>query len=364
MYIFINSLFIVLNIIFIYYKQNKLLKEILFIIILYILVILSGLRYGYVDYFSYINIYNLTPEISDFFNTELLGNIHSEYGYLFINSIFKTLNLNYTFLFVFISTLTLSLSIGSIKKYSPYFMLSILLYFAHHFVHRDMILIRTGLASAIILFSYRYIISKKYKTFILCILLASLIHKGALMVFLAFLMYLIGFKRKILFIILIISIFIAYYGGIANILMGYLKSIGYLPDSIDVYYTYKSQEYNKPLGLFNPTTIKGIFLIIFSMYYYSTLDYMHKYFKFIFYSYYSSVIWLLIFSDFSIFAGRIATFLSLGEVILFPITILVFSKDSRLLPYVLIMLLAILTFYLNIQGSAGTLEHLIFGHLV
>lgn len=83
-------------------------------------------------------------------------------------------------MFVIYAFLAVPLKVCAIKRLSPYWYLSILLWFTHLFVIQEMTQIRVAVASGIFLFSLPYLADGKKLKFALCLVMAILFHYSAL----------------------------------------------------------------------------------------------------------------------------------------------------------------------------------------
>ena len=83
-------------------------------------------------------------------------------------------------LFVIYAFLAVPLKIYAIKRLSPYWYLSILLWFTHLFIIQEMTQIRVAVASGIFLFALPYLGDGKKLKFTLCMVAAILFHYSAL----------------------------------------------------------------------------------------------------------------------------------------------------------------------------------------
>lgn len=83
-------------------------------------------------------------------------------------------------LFAIYAFLAVPLKIYAIKRLSPYWYLSILLWFTHLFIIQEMTQIRVAVASGIFLFALPYLGDGKKLKFTLCLVVAILFHYSAL----------------------------------------------------------------------------------------------------------------------------------------------------------------------------------------
>ena len=83
-------------------------------------------------------------------------------------------------LFATYAFLAIPLKVYSLKRISPYWYLSILVWFTHLFIIQEMTQIRVAVASAIFLFSLPYIAEKRRLIAAVCLIMAVLFHYSAL----------------------------------------------------------------------------------------------------------------------------------------------------------------------------------------
>ncbi|RKF44749.1 hypothetical protein BCY92_17065 [Bacillus wiedmannii] len=154
-------------------KKFKLLWYFHFIVICIFLIFFAGLRYNIgIDYVSHERIYeNIQSGLLENFS-----NTNQEKGYFILNKIFNDFNV----MLFFIALVTLTIKFKVIKDNSIYIFLTLYLYYCLFFIRYDMGLVTQGIAAAIIMYSYNYIIEKKQVKFILSVLIASLFHISAI----------------------------------------------------------------------------------------------------------------------------------------------------------------------------------------
>ena len=122
--------------------------------------------------------------------------------------------------------------------------------------------------------------------------------------------------------------------------------IGHKIEYYNNYYNWEKYSYN--IGFLNPVTIKQGFmgLLLFKYRKIITKKVNPKFFKPAIYLYFISIIWLIIFRDFSIMGARGATFFSFTEFIILPSLVLCFK--SRFIVCIFIFVYCLLVLNLNI----------------
>ncbi|MGA2914921.1 MAG: EpsG family protein [Sedimentisphaerales bacterium] len=295
---------------------------------------------------SYISVFLEVPDVL----TWLGGHFKYSYNilqmepfYILLCSVIKLFTYNYIWLFLIMAAIAVLVNAYNYFKYSPYVILTLILYFSHPFLYKEMGSIRTGLASAILLFSIGFIYRKKLLQFSAVTAAASLFHFAAFPFFLSYFVNLFDFKKKTLYIILAIAFLIGLI-GISSWMIQYLPPTGEISQKILAYY--EAEQYSASLGVFDITNIKLLFFSILLIYFKDTLQSRYPFFKVMLYIYLTGTVWRIAFNDFGIFAARIATFFIIVEVILLPMLVTVIR--TRFIAYLSLVIYAFIALYLNL----------------
>ena len=252
-----------------FYKINKVTIMWLFVIILGLMAGLRGSDVG-ADYIEYVSIFNAVSTIEEILDYKInYSEVHGEPLYLLINSIIKIFTPNPVYLFLFISFLAVSINLYHYKKYSPYFVLSICIYFSHIYLYKDMTQIRTGVAAAILLFSIPYIYYHKFFKFSFVVILASMFHYGAFIMYLVYMFYKLKFTKQRVYFVLFISLFIGHFISWVHVFLDMLYNIHLLPQAVK---DYVGWTYDYQLSILNPITMKQVLVIVLLTMYYNILN--------------------------------------------------------------------------------------------
>lgn len=247
------NLFIFLIIVFFLYlmsivgKKNDIRLKILFILISGVLIIYAGFRpvLSNDDNLAYVDYYEKIPNLKYFFDYD---NEVFEKGYMFINMFLKTLNLDYRCLFLFIAMISVSLMMYSIYNYTQNIYTALFIYFSNIFIINELITIRTGIASAILFYSLKYL-KKNQKKYLLLVLFSCLFHRTAILGLIPLVMIKLKlFKKKRYIIILILLAFILGRMNIINFIYFSFKNL--LPQKISFYfehYQYTKSSYRRAI---------------------------------------------------------------------------------------------------------------------
>jgi hypothetical protein len=333
--------FLVLITLFDFFKTPIILKKITFGIICVILSLFAGFRYGDRDFLNYVKFFQEVNIIFEFNGNEIP---YVEKGYLFLNSIIKTLGFDYRVLFVFVSFISCILFFIFVKDFKYRFS-ALLIYFSHTFLLRDMMQIRAGIAANILLFSVKYIEKDNFIKFILIVIIAGLFHSGAFIFLFLWPIYKI-LKNNIKNLKYIV--FVGYILGIIlsrNILTFIFQKIGI--QGILNYMT-ENNPYFETLGLMNPVLLKNTIVFIFLYKNIERFESKLKYTRIYLTAMALSIFWLATFNNFSIFAARIASFLSYFEILLIPMFYMIYRQYKFFILFTIILFCFVL-FYPKIE---------------
>lgn len=168
------------------------------------IVLVAGLRDGGgVDYWSYVRIFETLGD--DYYTSVKL-----ERGFYFLNFFAAKFGLSYHFVIFITFALTMLFLFVTIRRYSPYPSLSLIIVFGSEFIFYAQNLIRQGLAASICFYSVRFIIEKRPFLFLLGISTASLFHMTALMFIPFYILAHMKIKKAILLFFIVSSIYFLY----------------------------------------------------------------------------------------------------------------------------------------------------------
>lgn len=292
-----------------------------------ILMLFAGLRAQGVglDDVNYVRKFLEIPEVSRWLSGEYQYNA-SEAGmeplYILLGATVRQFTDSYSPLFLTVAFISVGLSSINYARYSPYACLSLLLYFSHTFLLRDMNQMRAGVAAAIGLFLIAQIARRQHGRVAATIAFAALFHAGALAYIVPWALSFVHWRPKILATATLISAIIG-FTGVTHRLVSALPDLGPLTDRIK---NYVDSPFAYRISIIDPTNIKNVLILFVSLFLWNSLNQNLRYFKVIILFFATSVIWRLAFSDFAIIAARIATFFGIVEVILVASFVTLFRK--------------------------------------
>lgn len=306
----------ILTVCFDFKKKQKLFFYLLAVIALSLL---AGLRYDNADYKAYEEMFFAPWELC------------ADKGFALLITLVKAFVDIPFFMFLVVAFLAVGLNISSFRKYSPYLFVSILFYFVHSFILKEYVQIRAGLSCAICLYAVRYINNRNIRKYILCMVIAIPIHMSSIIFFPMYWIYyfMINKKENYILYFLLFSFIVGTLYPFGQILKTYAPFLGET-SRIATYANW--EQFNKEIGILtNLTTVKQIFLCILCYIYRIRLNNKIHCFLILYLAYVLSTCWLMVFNDFVIVGARMATFLSVGEPVLFAGVLGLFSKQSRVI---------------------------------
>ncbi|HIF9547447.1 TPA: EpsG family protein [Photobacterium damselae] len=254
--------------------------------------------------------------------------------------------------FIIISFLSMFFLFLSLRKYRNIALWSLLIYTCHIFLYRDMIQIRAAVSYNLALLSFVIVNDWKGKGIIYRYFLVYIISIGFHVSSVISIISLILKKIKISFTQYVFYLFLSF---VFSLLLSkfFLQTIGAFIPELSIYintYILDDGGFTYKLGLLNPTTIKSfVFSIIFFKYRKEICDYFGSNLYLNLYSF--STLILIAFSNFAVFASRIASLFSVVEIVIVPVIIFSAKKNKiTLFVFFVCVYLTILTLNLFYKG--------------
>lgn len=222
-----------------------------------------GFRYNSVDYELYSRIFE-SQSFNNFdfpFYSDGLG--AREFLFSSLISIFKNLNINYQMFILTFTLISIPIKIFYIKKYSPYVVLSLFLYFAFLF-SKDMGQFRNATIAAILLIAIIPLVKREFVTYFGIILISSGIHSFSIVAIPLYFIYPFLTKTNITKLLLIISLFIFIKGGLFSHVYPFVDIFGNtIKDKLIGYYLIREFELTR-FNIFNLSLL--LFSILFILF--------------------------------------------------------------------------------------------------
>lgn len=274
-----------------------------------------------------------------------VGKGQFEIGFSLLEKICSLLNLSVTGFFIIVALISILFLTLAFKHLTIFPASALLYYYSRFFINRDMNQIRAGLAASVIMFAIYYLVNDKPSLFILFVLIATSMHKGAII---ALFIYPINkFMNKKIWALrkwqrLLVYLFIL----TAAFLLSRIDSnfISKFIGQFDQTYVSGTSDYGKiSYGIANPVIWLQVLIGLFSIVMNSNQN--DERIKLCVSSYVLSTFLLISFSGFYVLAGRLSTILSTVE----PILILgIVNKNisNKILSWVVFSAISIIVFLL------------------
>jgi hypothetical protein len=208
------------------------------------------------DYGSYLILWN------DAYATDPYDRSNEPF-YFYLQYVLKfVFGLEFQSLIICFAVLSISLKFRAIQKWSPYFFVSLLLYFNISFLNQDFGQIRQGLATSITILSIQYVLEKRFRPFLLTVLLATSVHYTAIIFLLLYPLANIRLKLHAMMLIWLAAFGLSYFFTAFETLLAYVGSVLFpeLNSKIFIYLT--DEMYSKRLGFTPGMSLRFVNLAI------------------------------------------------------------------------------------------------------
>ncbi|EAA8875199.1 EpsG family protein [Salmonella enterica] len=264
------------------------------------------------DYKTYVNIYNYIIHGYSY-TIEPTFFIISKISYLVAGTPF--------FIFILYGLLAIYFKAKFIIDWSPYPLLSVIVYFSNVYLLHEMTQIRIGLASAIGFYSLKYLITNEKRKYFICIFVATLFHYS-MVIFLflpLFNVRKISSQYKLFYFILVVLLYFLYLFNIdLSLLIKYID-IGLIQSKYNIY---KEQviDNGTNVNVFSVMQILNLLIILFAMSYSSHFKENRKLILIV--KVFSlGPISLIFFSAIPGFALRLSELFTVGQIVLLPMLV-------------------------------------------
>ncbi len=335
-------------------KELKRYKILFFLFAALYLILFAGLRKhgvgaddsSYYDMFMY-----EAPNLFEWLFGSYIYDIKQLYmepGYVFLNSFLRVFTDEYIVLFVTVAFISVGIASYNYHRYSKYVFLTLLLFFVHTYLYRDMNQIRAGVAAAIGLFLVAQIHNREHLKVYATIFVMSLFHIASITLIFAYLMSFIRVTRKRVLLAYALALLFGAI-GISQIIIHLVPGGGFL--AMKLYSYTANTRYIGAVSIFDITNIKNSMVLFVILLFWNRLEKVVPYFHTFVLFYLMAVVIRIAFWDLGVLAARISTFFAIVEVILIPYFIYIFRQ--KILITSLIVLYAFLMLYLNLFVKDG-----------
>lgn len=299
--------------------DGKKIDRILFCFLAIFMLFFSALRVGGTgtgDYDAYLRLYSLT----DTFEKVINPTVHTEIGFRFLSLIGHSLGFGEQYIIIAMAVLALVPVAYVIYKYSPYKILSLIVWMPY-FLTMNMHSSRTSVAAAFGLLFISLYYKKKWISALICLAIAVSFHTSALILLCVFF---VKFSLKKLSLILVFALSVLIFVSPFDLLISIFNILGQgrLSDYLLIYLA--SDDYGYPMKIYDPRIILGVCLVFLILKY---QKYISQQYDMYFYKIYIiGVLLMIVFSSVVIMAWRVSYFLLLISVIVIPLLAKIFNN--------------------------------------
>ncbi len=329
------------------FNRNAEPNKIWFRTIIVLMIFTAGLAYGLSpDWFPYWNAFEDTAVTPFSELKELSKSWDMEIGYLYLNKLVSTFGLGYAFFTLFIAGLALTLKSIAIWRYGGYVFMALLMYTIPTYFFEEHVHVRQGLANAVMFFSIKYIVDRKFWKFFACFVIAFLFHKAVVAFLFAY--WLVKIKFNNTFIILLVSsAVIANAVGLSTAIDG-IMSI--LPFGVGESYSDYANEFTEKSILGDIVKVLTVIAILMFNKRVSKIDPLFAYFRNI---YLFGVVIYFFFGE-GIFASRLPGFFTVYIIFVIPRIVKALSESPFFKNFVYTMFtIYTLALYINFYNVWG-----------
>ncbi|PHR95114.1 MAG: hypothetical protein COA80_11250, partial [Leeuwenhoekiella sp.] len=237
----------------------------------------------------------------------------------------------------------------SIKKLTPLVLVSLTLYFSYLFFAHALIAVRYGIASAIGLYVLYQLSSNRYRNAMFYTLVAMTMHTASIVLFAPILFKALSLGRKTL----VSGFFLSFIMGAVGLGQSIVKFIlpSWLPRAESALNYVGSGQYGESLGFLGMINLKNSLLCLLIFYFWRKCESKYHHFKWLSIFFILGTCLRLAFHDLGFIVGRMSAFLTLTEVILFPMLMFTIFR-WKVLSWVSVCLYAFLNLFmlLHIRG--------------
>lgn len=282
----------------------------------------------YISFFKY--------QTNTLWDWENIDKGYSEYGFYFLSVFVKSLINDVDFYFTVISLITVSFLFKSLKNYCLFPILGFLVYFSRFMLIRDMNQIRQALAIAIIIYAIRFLCENKKKTFIVFLLISTLMHYSSIIILPFIWLYKIKLSTKQCFKLIIIT-------ALLGVTLGTFLKKNLISTNNIVLLNYIN---TNNLGITNPVILYQIILCLSFFYYENILKDIQPGYYIIRNAFLYSILLLLSTCNLGEIGGRLATIFATCEIFIIPALVRIIRP--QLAGYIIFTIICGFLFWMNI----------------
>jgi hypothetical protein len=319
-------------------------SKILYVFFGIFLCIIAGFRNGenMPDYETYKGFYDAI--VSGYFSYFI------EISFIYIAKLSNLIiNENSIVLFVIYAILGVSLKLYSIWNLSDLYFYSLIIYISNYFILQEMIQIRAGIATALILLSIVPLYNRNIKYFLLIIVCATLFHYSSIIFLLLWFLKPIKYN-KILYFSLIVIAYLIHFSWID--IIGLISDFIPFNDIVLKFESYTDETRTELLkiNVFGLFALTRIVILIYFTFFVNLIERHNKYIFILLKCYAIGIFIYIALSQYPDIAVRISYTLMASDILIIPT--LIYTIKGHYLPRLIVVIYGLLVFLLNVYFTS------------
>jgi hypothetical protein len=279
-----------------------------------------------------------------------------EPGFYYLNYIVASVSNNYTIVLVLQSIIIYSLHYFIFRKYSRQPFISLMIWFG--FYMGSIFFVRFNVAVALTLFSFIFIEERKFWKFFICVFIAFLFHRSAILFIPAYFLYNKMFTRKQILLTMFLSFFLSAIFGIALNFLGQIN-LGIISEKALAYAETGSDYAEEPTRSAFQIMLVGssyrILILLLIVGYFYDLYRENTTFRGLFNLYFIGMCIFVIITPVSVSVARMAQYYEYFQFLLIPFLIMSFKYRSN---RNLALLCVFLFYFMRLRSNVSFYEEL------
>jgi hypothetical protein len=296
------------------------------------------------DYATYRTYFDASPDTtgSGFIGQWISTMPFVDIAYVYFNSLLKMLGFGFEALVFLVALMVVTLYAVFFWKHSRFSAIALMVYFSHAFLNKEMIQIRDGLASVIVLWAFHFWASDRKRWGGALMLLAVMTHLAALVAVIPIVIFHFKWTVKPWYVLstVLIAIIIGYNLSSSFSVFSLVERLALFQDS----------EYSTSVGIFsNVVTIKQLIILGLSCWLLTSGNEKpcSPVVLLCVTSYWIATLWIIAFNQFQILGARGASFLWIGEPLIIAQMVAAFYREIPLRRYRRIAAITVVCFSLG-----------------
>ena len=323
--LFIISLFALLEIFLKHVKTDYVVNTVMYWLFVVVLICFAGLRTVGVDMLNYAEIYK-TLQSPNSWNKWTVITIEPGFKAIF----YSLRSTSFQVALFVVATLAVLLKATFLKKYSPYPILSLVVYFTAIFIIKEMGQIRHGLAMGIVLWSFAALFEGNKRRFLVLSAIAIFFHWSA---FCILPLYFLADKKipTYLYGVSLGAVFVMIFFNLTALIAGIIDLVP-IPgiEGRAGMYLKDNGQFTEKIGI-NSTFILLMIVMIVLLIFRKKLTEKYSYFDIILSIYFMGIFYFGFFNSISEFAQRLTIYFRMIDILVLPMIVSIFRFEKLLI---------------------------------